>query len=169
MSRRLAAVRRSGLRLFAAFALVIAGVALAAVVQLSTGAGLPASVSLVGVGSAATVSSSESATTAGAPGRFLISGGVTGLYPGATLPLTLTISNPQPFAIVVTSVTVAIGTGSPACASSNLSVSPFSGTLTVPAKGSATMTLSATLAHSAGDGCEGAVFPLQYAGMAVKQ
>lgn len=169
MSKRRVAVRTSGLRFVAALAVVIAGVVLAAVVQLRVGAGLPSQVSLIGVGAAATISGPEAATNSAAPSRFRISGGVTGLYPGATLPLVLTISNPQPFAIVVTSVTVGVGDASAACPSSNLSVSQFSGTLTVPAQGSTAIALSATLAHSAGNGCQGAVFPLQYAATAVKQ
>lgn len=101
-------------------------------------------------------------------GSFGIGGSVNGLYPGLTKPLKLTVSNPQHFAIVVTSVTVAVGNASQACGAANLSVTHFSGRRRVGAKGSARVTLEVTLAHSAPDACQGAVFPLRYSGRAVK-
>jgi len=97
---------------------------------------------------------------------FAISGRVGGLYPGAVLPLPLTITNPWNFAIIVTSISAAIYAGGPACAAANLSVSTFSGHLVVDARGLAHTSLEVALAHSAPDTCQGAVFPLVYSGVA---
>jgi hypothetical protein len=101
-------------------------------------------------------------------GSFTIAGSVKGLYPGLTKPLKLTITNPQHFAIVVTSVKVAVGNASQGCKAANIAVTHFSGRRRVGAKGSARVTLELTLAHKAPDACQGAVFPLRYSGRAVK-
>jgi hypothetical protein len=101
-------------------------------------------------------------------GSFRIAGSVGGLYPGLTKPLKLTISNPQHFAIVVTSVTVAVGDASQGCKAGNVAVTRFSGRRRVGARGSAQVTLELTLVHAAPDACQGAVFPLRYSGRAVK-
>jgi hypothetical protein len=101
-------------------------------------------------------------------GSFGIAGSVKGLYPGLTKPLRLTLTNPQHFAIVVTSVTVAVGNASQGCKAANIAVTHFSGRRRVAAKGSARVKLEITLVHKAPDACQGAVFPLRYRGRAVK-
>lgn len=147
---------------------LIAGAGLVAFAQLWPGAGHPGVISVIGAG-AASVAPSPNTVPPGHEDRFSISGGVNGLYPGASLPLVLTITNPAAFPIVVTSVSTSVG--SPAatgCASTNLTVTQFSGRLSVPARSAATLTLTATLSHAAPDACQGAVFPLTYSGTAVK-
>ena len=147
---------------------LIAGVVLAVVVQLRFGAGHPAVINVIGAGAAVVSPSPSTAVASGETGRFGISGSVTGLYPGASMPLVLTVSNHQEFAIVVDSITTSVGSPSPACASANLSVSQFTGNLAVPAEGTSNVTVTVTLSHAAPDACQGAVFPLQYSGTAVK-
>ena len=100
------------------------------------------------------------------PGRFSISGTVAGLYPGVSLPLVLSVTNPRHHWIVLHNVTAAAADASTGCLASNLSVSSFSGQLPIPALGSAHVTLQASLAHGAGNPCQGAVFPLAYTGSA---
>lgn len=101
-------------------------------------------------------------------GTFTIAGNVAGMYPGLTAPMVLTVSNPKPFSIVVTSITTTIGDANAACSASNLTVTAFSGQLLVPGLGSAATTVHASMAKSAGDPCQGATFPLVYNGLASK-
>ena len=103
-----------------------------------------------------------------AGGEFSIGGGATGLYPGTTLPLVLTVSNPEGFRITVVSIATTVGDASGACPASYASVSAFSGHVRVPARGTATVTVSAALAHSAPDACQGAFFPFSYSGEATR-
>jgi hypothetical protein len=147
---------------------LIAGVVLAVVLQLRFGAGHPAVINVIGAGAAVVSPSPSTAAVSGQTGRFGISGSVTGLYPGASMPLVLTVSNHQEFTIVVTSITTSVGSPNQACVSADLSVSQFIGSLSVPAKGTSNVTVTVTLTHGAPDACQGAVFPLQYSGTAVK-
>jgi len=101
-------------------------------------------------------------------GTFTIAGSVGGLYPGASAQLVLTVSNPQPFAIDVTSITTTVGNPSASCSASNLTVAAFSGNLTVPGRGSAKVTVPVALSHAAPDACQGVEFPLTYNGLAQK-
>lgn len=147
---------------------LIAGVVLAAILQPRFGAGHPAVISFIGAGAAAVSPPPSSDVASDQSGRFTISGSVTGLFPGASMPLVLTVSNHREFAIVVTSITTSVGSPSPSCASANLSVSQFVGNLSVPAEGTSKVTVTVTLSLAAPDACQGAVFPLQYTGNAVK-
>lgn len=122
--------------------------------------------SLNGTVVASTRSASGRATGTKSRPPFSIAGGVTGLYPGLTAPMVLTVSNPGQTQITVTSVTTSVGDASASCLAGDVSVSAFSGRLVVPAHGSATLSVSATMAHSAPDGCQGAVFPFTYTGQA---
>lgn len=112
--------------------------------------------------------SSQPVTNAAAATGFRISGSVAGLYPGAHLPLALKVTNPQHFAIVVTTISVSAGNAKPGCGAANLKATSFAGKLHVPAGGSAVVTVQVTLAHSAPNACQGAVFPLRYTGAASK-
>jgi hypothetical protein len=112
---------------------------------------------------------SQSSVAASSPnGGFGISGSVKGLYPGKVAPLALKVTNPQKFAITVTSLTVAVKSASATCTAANVTVTSFTGSLSVPALGTATATVQFTLLHSAPNACQGAVFPLQYSGQATK-
>lgn len=100
-----------------------------------------------------------------ANGTFRIAGSVSGLFPGSSRQLKLTVSNPQTFPIVVTSIATAVQNASASCTAANLSVSAFSGQLSVPAFGSAKVTVLAKLAYSAPNACIGSKFPLVYSGL----
>jgi len=109
------------------------------------------------------LSGSEATPVASDPaGPFYIVGSVDGLFPGANRPLTLLIINPYPRSITVVSLTTTVGSVSRRCPAANLSVSPFSGQLFVAAHRTATLTVRATMPHSTGDACQGAVFLLAY-------
>jgi hypothetical protein len=128
---------------------------------------------LTGYGNSGLESASGSTSSPAAPqtqttGSFRIAGSVGGLYPGLSRPLVLTVSNPQAFTIVVTSITTTVTDASAACLASNLSVSAFSGQLSVPGFGTAQTSVLASMAQNAPDACIGATFPLAYSGLAGK-
>jgi hypothetical protein len=108
------------------------------------------------------------ASTRSVATSFSISGSVTGLYPGAARPLVLTVTNPFPFAITVTSIKSKISNASTLCAATYLTVSSFSGRVGLPAHQTAHVSVVASMLHSAPDACQGANFPLHYAGLATK-
>jgi len=108
------------------------------------------------------------APSAAAPTTFGIAGSVGGLYPGDSAPLRLKLRNPYGFAIVVTSISTAVSSAGPKCVSGNLTVPAFTGQVKVPARGQAQTFVTVTLRHKAPDGCQGAVFPLSYSGIARK-
>ena len=103
---------------------------------------------------------------AAATGSFSISGKVTGLYPGKTLSLVLSVKNPQTFSITVTSITTAVSNASSTCLAANVTVTAFSGSLVVGAGKTGKVTVKATMAHSAPNACQGAFFPFHYTGTA---
>ena len=95
---------------------------------------------------------------------FSITGSVSGLYPGATRPLVLSVYNPYSVSITVTSVATTVSGSTNNCATTNLTVSAFSGALVIPPKHGALTAVKATLAHAAPDQCQGALFFLRYLG-----
>jgi hypothetical protein len=101
--------------------------------------------------------------------NFQISGQVSGLYPGAQKQLNLSVSNPNNFAINVTSLTVTVGSpGVVGCAQSNVAVTNFSGSLIVAKNATVTKSLPINMLSSAPDQCRGATFPLTFGGTAEK-
>jgi hypothetical protein len=104
---------------------------------------------------------------------FTIRGDVETLYPGATLDLVVTITNPQQFAIEVTEIDVVTKTDpshTGCSASSYVDGSSFEGSIVVARKGSTIRSgiLSVSMDHAAPDACQGARFPLEFHGRAVK-
>jgi hypothetical protein len=112
---------------------------------------------------------SGTTVTPSKPQGFRIAGSVGGLYPGKTALLVLTVTNFEPFAIVVQSLSVSVGNANTGCTASSVSVTGFTGALAVPKLGTAMATVQFTLLHSAPDACQGAVFALTYSGEATKQ
>jgi hypothetical protein len=125
---------------------------------------------LSGYGSSGLTSSPGSKSSPASPqskahGSFGIAGSVKGLYPGLSTPLVLTVSNRQSFTVVVTSITTAVTGASASCPVSMLSVSTFSGKLSVPAMGSAKTSVVVRMLRSAPDACISANFWLAYRGL----
>ncbi len=92
---------------------------------------------------------------------------VAGLYPNATVTATVRVDNPQSEAITVQSAVVTVGDASPSCAALNLVAEPFSGNVTVPGSGTATLPIHIHMAATAPDACQGAAFPLRLAATGV--
>ena len=95
---------------------------------------------------------------------FTISGTVSGLFPGATLPLVLTVTDTKNYAITVSSISAVVSSQTTGCAGSNVTISSFTGSLAVAAKHSAHTTVSAQMSHGAPDACQGAKFKILYSG-----
>ena len=115
-------------------------------------------------GPAGPAPSSTSSATANPSNAFTISGGISGLYPGASLPMVLTITDPKTYDITVSSISTAVNSQKAGCDSGNVTVSSFTGSLAVPAKHSVTVTVTAGMIHAAPAACQGAKFKLLYSG-----
>ena len=96
---------------------------------------------------------------------FAISGSMNGLFPGATLPIVLSVFNPNNTQITVTSISTTVGNASSKCHAGYLTVAAFSGSLPVASGQTVSVAVDATMSHSAPNSCEGVVFPLHYSGL----
>lgn len=99
---------------------------------------------------------------AAADQQFTLTADYVGLYPNADLLAPVSVHNPLDYAIAVHTADVAVGGASPTCPASNLVASSFSGDVTVPAGGDATIPIRMQMPASAPDTCQGAVFPLTF-------
>lgn len=102
------------------------------------------------------------------PQNFTIAGNTEGLFPGGTVQLPLTIDNPNPQGIRVTSITVTVtDSSSTSCGTSFLQTSNYTGPgFIVGANGSNTISLPLTMSRSATDACQSVTFTLSYGGKA---
>jgi hypothetical protein len=107
----------------------------------------------------------------GTAGSFTVAGDVEGLYPSdvATTTLSVTVSNPNAFAVVVSKLAVAVADASPQCRGSNVVAATPAGSFAVAARAAVVRAVPVRLATSAPDACQGASFPLIYTATAVKQ
>jgi hypothetical protein len=153
---------------------VVLALGVACVVALVVAGRHTAQAMLLGRGSSSQPAAFVARQTGGAlasrtsPGSFRIGGTVDGLYPGDSTELVLTVTNPQHFAIVVTTISTTVESPSAGCGAPNLTVAGFTGHLLVGAHGSAQLTVPVALSYAAPDACQGALFPLQYSGLARK-
>jgi hypothetical protein len=99
---------------------------------------------------------------------FVVSGHVEDLRPGGSLPMVLTVENPNSVAIRVTSITVQASAASTGCPASALTLPNWTGSLFVAKDGTATLTVDVALKATAPDACQGATWSLRYGGTAVK-
>lgn len=108
------------------------------------------------------------------PQTFELRGDLAEVYPGFDGTLTVTLTNPHRFAIVVNSIEVAVGpptgvaVGDGPCLASHLEVDEFSGDREVGRLGTAIQGLDARMSSDAPDACQGASFPLSYSGTATR-
>jgi hypothetical protein len=133
---------------------------------------LRAAVALAGV-AAATSGTQPHALDAAAstPHAFTITdapGHRTGLYPGASQPQWVRITNPNHFDILVTSLTATAGSRATGCPAGNLTVVPLRTPVRVRATSYTDTALTARLSPTAPDGCKNLTFPLTYSGTATK-
>src|SRR5215208_7086702 len=122
------------------------------------------------VASAAPNPSANSQSNGEANGHrdFVVSGQVEGLRPGGTLPMVLTVRNPNSVAIRVTRLTVTAAAAAAGCPASSLTLPNWTGSLQVPKDGTASLTVNVTLKATASNACQGARWPLTYGGTAEK-
>jgi hypothetical protein len=100
----------------------------------------------------------------GAGPGLTISGGVTGVAPGAAATLHLTLATAAATPAHVTTVTAATTgvRGGPASCAAYLSVADWRGTVAVPAHGHATVDLAVAVSADLTDACAGATWGLRY-------
>ena len=100
---------------------------------------------------------------------FSIVGAVTDLYPGAQRQLTVTVTNPGNQDLKVTSLNVTVrDSDKPGCLAANVVATGFRGSLVIKKHQSVTTQLPVRMVASPSASCQGATFPLQYGGTAVK-
>ncbi|MDP9419004.1 MAG: hypothetical protein M3P53_02455 [Actinomycetota bacterium] len=99
---------------------------------------------------------------------LVISGSVSGLYPGSTRQLALELRNDNNFPVEVTSIDVAVADASPGCPAATLRADGFRGSATVASNSSSTQVLDVRMSNGATDACKNATFPLTYTAKAVK-
>jgi hypothetical protein len=135
-------------------------------------AATPRTVVLAGYGTslqpalgAANAPSAEGRRTSGS---FSIAGNVSGLFPGRTLPLVLTLGNPNKLTITVGTVTTTVENATTVCTAINVSVTGFSGHVAVDAGKTRKVTVWVTMRTSTSNSCEGKSFPLHYKGIATE-
>ena len=98
-----------------------------------------------------------------------LTGSVSGLYPGLTRQLTVTITNPQTFAVTITQASVTAGAATASCGTKYLTAGPVAGLpLTIPTGGAGQVTAPITLTPQSPDACQRVQFPLSFAAVAVK-
>ena len=136
--------KRSAVVLGAAGVIVVSGVAYAAWLSAGSGNG--------SVAATTSVNSTIGSATTGTP-----------LYPGGETDFTVTISNPNSYPVVVTSISggasLLVNTSCAAGTVTSIAVAAPPNT-TIPAAGSGTYTLHAKMAGSADEACKSQTFTL---------
>jgi hypothetical protein len=156
-----------------AVVLTLVGAVIATCAALPHGTDAGAS-ELVGFGSSVTQSAAAPGTlgvfdqSAGSTKPFRIAGRITGLFPGKRALLTLTVTNPDGFAIKVTSIQTTVTSPSAHCAGANVIVSHFTGNAVVSARSSRKLAVQVTMRRGTPNACQGRVFPFHYRGVAKK-
>ena len=98
-----------------------------------------------------------------------VSGNVTGLYPGAALPLTLKLSNPYSFDVVVTSINVATGAAVAGCGGEWIRAEALAAPVVVAKKSSTNTDITVRMHNDAPGACKNATWALTYSGSADKR
>jgi hypothetical protein len=118
-------------------------------------------------GTAPTPSGSDGSVVAAKRARFGVSGHVTGLYPGSTKRLRLTLRNPNRFPITVKSVRTSIRSTAPACPARSIRVRPFTGSKRVGPRSKARIKVAVTMQPTVPQACAGHRYRLTYRGKAI--
>ena len=90
------------------------------------------------------------------------------LFPGGSGDVKVTINNPNPYLVHVTTInqtassTITSAGGSGTCTTNGVSFTNQSGSWAIPANGSSTVTLAnaASMSNASDDGCQGATFTI---------
>ncbi len=99
-------------------------------------------------------------------GAFSISGSVRGLFPGASIPLVLTVKDKRSFPITVQSITTTVHKSAGGCPASLLSVTRYTGDLRLQPGQVATVEVTVAMARTATHNCQGRSLLFDYHGLA---
>lgn len=91
------------------------------------------------------------------------------LYPGAQATVVVTVWNTTNQNMQVNQLVVTPGDASPGCTAANLAAGSFSGSVPVPANGTATVDVPLSMTTTAPDACKDVSFPLALWGAGGKQ
>jgi len=116
--------------------------------------------------------SGTAASTAAAASELSANTYAGDLYPGAVMSVTVTVSNPNPYPVLVTSISAGSSAvlAGPTCAAGSVTsdarltdptgLSQAEGAKTIPAGGSGTYIITTRMIGAAGTGCQSRVFTL---------
>jgi hypothetical protein len=104
----------------------------------------------------------------GRPAVFTVKGHSKGFYPGRTHPMRVTVTNPNPFPIVVTRVAASVTSATSGCPSKSIKIKPWHGRARLARRGHRRMKLIVRMLPRTPDACQGARFRLRYGGTAVR-
>jgi hypothetical protein len=99
--------------------------------------------------------------------EFVITGEVTGLYPGIVTMVSADVTNPFEITLRVISVSAVPSAPSDGCSDQHLVVEPAAPDALLAAGARTSVPLDVTLDRSAPDACQGATFQLEFQGAAV--
>jgi hypothetical protein len=98
------------------------------------------------------------------PATMTISGSVSGyLFPGRSMSLVLTISNPNAFGASISSVTATPSSPTAGCPGTSLAATSYSGSLPISGHGTASVTLLVSMSKTAPNVCQHTTYSLTYA------
>lgn len=111
---------------------------------------------------------STETTIAPRPAVFTVKGHSKGLYPGRKRPMRVTVTNPNPFPILVTRITGSVKSVASGCPTHSVKIKPWRGRARVSAKGHRRIKLVVRMLPRTPDACQGARFRLRFGGTAVQ-
>lgn len=100
-------------------------------------------------------------------GSFRLSGSVHGLYPGGSVTLPLTVTNPNPFGLLVDGLRITVDSATSSCASRHVLVTPGDEQFVVPARAQVRRQVPVLMGAAAPDACQRVSFRLLMAGRAM--
>jgi hypothetical protein len=101
-------------------------------------------------------------------GRFILSGHVSDLYPGARRPLVIVVRNLGRRPLRVHSIKTEVRNATAACRASNVHVSEFRGTIRVAGFKSRRVIVRISMRRDTSSACRRATFPLTFRGWATR-
>ena len=99
---------------------------------------------------------------------FTMAGSVSGLFPGDTRALVVTLTNTNNFPLLASGLTATVADPAGPCTAAAIQVTGPSGSVTIPKNGTAPATYTVRMSNSAPDACKSTTFALTYKGTAVK-
>jgi len=96
-----------------------------------------------------------------------LAGSASGLFPGASITLVITVQNPLPYSVTVNTADVTVQDANAGCLAANLSAQGFIGSTNIASNAEAGIPVTLHLMATAPDACQAATFPLEFSATGV--